>query len=120
MSSRAVRLLVVPGILFLCVSAAVFVFAQWHPAKGGSESSTVITGPRDATRGETLFADRCESCHGPGGQGGGVGPRLTGSDLTISEARTRILEGGGVMPAGLVQGQELEDVLAYLQLVFAS
>lgn len=120
MSSRAVRLLVVPAILFVGVSAAVFAFAQWHPAKGGSQSSTVITGPRDATRGETLFAERCESCHGPGGQGGGVGPRLTGSDLTISEARTQILEGGGVMPAGLVQGQELEDVLAYLQLVFGS
>lgn len=120
MSRRAVRLLVVPAILFLVVSGAVFAFAQWHPAKGGRESSTVITGPRDATRGEALFAERCQSCHGPGGQGGDVGPALAGSDLTISEARTRILNGGGVMPPALVQGQDLEDVLAYLQLVFAS
>jgi mono/diheme cytochrome c family protein len=119
-SSRAVRLIVIPAILFVVVSAAVFGFAKWHPAKRGNEASTVITGPRDATRGETLFAEKCQTCHGPGGQGGGVGPTLAGSDLTISEARTKILEGGGVMPAELVTGQDLEDVLAYLQLVFAS
>lgn len=120
MSRRAVRLLVVPAILFAIVSGVVFGLAQWHPAKRGAESSTVITGPRDAARGEALFAERCQTCHGPGGQGGGVGPRLTGSSLTMSQARTRILNGGGVMPPALVQGQDLEDVLAYLQLVFAS
>jgi mono/diheme cytochrome c family protein len=120
MSRRAVRLLVVPAILFLVVSGAVFAFAQWHPAKSGAESSTVITGPRDATRGEALFAEKCATCHGPRGEGGGVGPALAGSELTLSQARTRILNGGGVMPPALVQGQDLEDVLAYLQLVFAT
>jgi mono/diheme cytochrome c family protein len=120
MPRRAVRLLVVPAILFLVVSGAVFAFAQWHPAKREAESSTVITGPRDATRGEALFAEKCATCHGPRGEGGGVGPALAGSELTLSQARTRILNGGGVMPPALVQGQDLEDVLAYLQLVFAS
>jgi mono/diheme cytochrome c family protein len=120
MSRRAVRLLVVPAILFLVISGAVFAFAQWHPAERGAESSTVITGPRDATRGEALFAEKCATCHGPRGEGGGVGPALAGSELTLSQARTRILNGGGVMPPALVQGQDLEDVLAYLEFVFAT
>jgi mono/diheme cytochrome c family protein len=120
MSRRAVRLLLVPAILFAAVSGAVFAFAQWHPAQPSAESSTVITGPRDATRGEALFAERCQSCHGPRGEGGGVGPPLAGSDLTLSQARTKILNGGGVMPPALVQGQDLEDVLAYLEFVFAT
>ena len=121
MSRRAVRLVVVPAILFAVVTGAVFGFAQWHPAKRSTEaSSPAITGPRDAKRGEALFAERCASCHGPRGEGGGVGPQLIGSDLTLSQARTKILDGGGVMPPALVQGQDLEDVLAYLQLVFAS
>jgi mono/diheme cytochrome c family protein len=115
-----VRLIVVPALLFVLVSGVVFAFAKWHPANRGSEASTVITGPRDATRGETLFAEKCQTCHGVRGEGGGVGPALVGSDLTISEARTKILEGGGVMPPELVTGQDLEDVLAYLQRVFAS
>jgi mono/diheme cytochrome c family protein len=120
MSRRAVRLVLVPAILFVVVAGVVFGLAQWHPAKRGEESSTAITGPRDATRGEVLFAEKCATCHGERGEGGGVGPRLTGSELTLSQARTRIINGGGVMPAGLVQGQDLEDVLAYLQLVFAA
>jgi mono/diheme cytochrome c family protein len=119
-ASRRVRLIAVPAILFIAVSAAVFALAKWHPAQRGTETSAVITGPRDATRGEALFAERCASCHGQRGEGGGVGPALAGSELTISEARTKILNGSGVMPPRLVQGQDLEDVLAYLQFVFST
>jgi cytochrome c551 len=113
-------LIVIPAILFVAVSAAVFGFAKWHPAKPGAASTPVATGPRDATRGETLFAEKCATCHGERGTGGGVGPALAGSDLTLGEARTIVTNGRGVMPGGLVQGQDLEDTLAYLQLVFTS
>ena len=44
-----------------------------------------------------------------------VGPTLAGSGVTVAVARTTIENGSGVMPADLVEGQELEDVLAYLQ-----
>ena len=113
-------MLIVPAIIFVAVSMAVFGLATWHPANRGSEASTAITGPRDATRGEALFAEKCASCHGEAGAGGGVGPALAGSELTLSQARTKILDGGGVMPPRLVQGQDLEDVLAYLQFVFST
>lgn len=109
-----------PAILFVGVSAAVFAFAQWHPAKRESETSTVVSVVTDAFRGEQLFAEHCATCHGEGGEGGGVGPELAGSSVSISDARSTIENGSGVMPAGVVTGQDLEDVLAYLETILAS
>jgi mono/diheme cytochrome c family protein len=114
MSSRALRLLVVPAILFIVVVAAVFALAQWHPAKRERSAPAAESVLTDPLRGEQLFAENCATCHGQGGTGGGVGPRLEGSDVSIQDARSTIENGSGVMPAGLVSGQDLEDVLAYL------
>ncbi|HZB34446.1 MAG TPA: cytochrome c [Gaiellaceae bacterium] len=47
--------------------------------------------------------------------GSGDGPRLAGSDVSIDQAHSTIENGSGVMPPGLVTGQDLEDVLAYLE-----
>jgi mono/diheme cytochrome c family protein len=120
MSSRAVRLLLVPAVIFAVVAGAVFGFAQWHPAKRESATpmlgTTVLTDP---LRGEQLFAENCATCHGEEGRGGGVGPRLVGNDVSINEARSTIENGSGVMPAGLVSGQDLENVLAYLETILA-
>jgi mono/diheme cytochrome c family protein len=121
MSRRGVRLLLVPALLFLVVAAAVFTLAQWHPAK--SESAAPTTRERveigDPVRGEQLFAQNCATCHGEGGEGGGVGPRLAGNEVSIDQARSTIENGSGVMPADLVTGQDLEDVLAYLETILA-
>jgi mono/diheme cytochrome c family protein len=114
MSRRGVRLLLVPAILFATVAVGVFALAQWHPAKRGKEISTIITLRGDPVRGDQLFAENCATCHGERGEGGGVGPRLVGNDVSIDQARSTIENGSGVMPAGLVTGQGLEDVLAYL------
>jgi cytochrome c551 len=120
MSRRAVRLLLVPAILFVVVAAVVFGLAQWHPAKPETAPAPAAAGPANVKRGEVLFAEKCATCHGERGEGGGIGPQLIGSDMTLGQARSQIVNGGGAMPAGLVEGQDLEDVLAYLQLVFAS
>jgi mono/diheme cytochrome c family protein len=116
-----VRLVVVPAILFAVVSAAVFTFAQWQPAKHESQtqSQTIVSVLRDPLRGEQLFAENCASCHGDGGTGGGIGPTLAGAEVSLDEARSTIENGSGVMPAGLVSGQDLEDVLAYLETILA-
>jgi cytochrome c550 len=114
-----VRLLVVPAVLFAIVSGAVFAFAQWHPAKRDTQVKSETIARGDAARGETLFAQNCQTCHGEGGEGGGIGPTLVGSETTIGQARATIENGSGVMPGGLVTGEDLDDVLAYLQLVFA-
>jgi cytochrome c550 len=115
-----VRLLVVPAILFAAVSVGVFALANWHPAKRESAAPTAESVLTDPLRGEQLFAENCATCHGGGGSGGGVGPRLAGNDVSIEEARTTIENGSGVMPAGLVTGQDLEDVLAYLETILGS
>jgi mono/diheme cytochrome c family protein len=117
MSRRVVRLVVVPAVLFAAVSGTVFVLAQLHPAK--DEGSAAASAPAQgvAADGEELFAENCASCHGEGGTGGGVGPALAGSPISLDDARATIENGSGVMPADLVEGQELEDVLAYLETI---
>lgn len=120
MSPRALRLLVVPALLLLSVSGLAFGLAQLHPAKADQPGRSVtihVSADSDPVRGEQLFAENCATCHGEGGSGGGVGPRLAGNDVTIDEARSTIENGSGVMPAGLVEGQDLEDVLAYLETI---
>jgi mono/diheme cytochrome c family protein len=117
MSRRRVRLLVVPAIIFAVVSGTVFVLAELHPAKDDDAAASAPTGQGDAANGEQLFADNCAGCHGGGGTGGGVGPTLAGSQISLGEARSTIENGSGVMPADLVSGQELEDVLAYLETI---
>ena len=114
--SRRVRLLVVPAILLAAVSGAVYLLADAHPAKPEptAASPTPAGGSGDAAAGAELFADSCAGCHGAEGGGGGIGPALAGNDISIEDARATIENGRGVMPADLVSGQELEDVLAYL------
>jgi mono/diheme cytochrome c family protein len=119
MSRRAVRLLLVPAIIFAVVWGAVFAFAQWHPAKHESKTPTAVSVVADPLRGEQLFAENCATCHGVEGRGGGVGPTLAGNEVSIADARTTIENGSGVMAAGLVSGQDLEDVVAYLETILA-
>lgn len=70
-------------------------------------------GAGDITRGETIFERECAECHGDGGEGGG-GPRLVDTGLDATEATAAVAEGRGIMPAGIVTGQERVDVVAYV------
>ena len=73
-----------------------------------------------AAAGQALFAAKgCAACHGQGGAGGGVGPKLAGRGLAEDVVRARIAQGKGVMPAGLVAGADADAVVAYLRSVGA-
>jgi hypothetical protein len=48
------------------------------------------------------------------GAGGGVGPTLAGAGIDAATVTTAVQQGRGVMPAGLVSGQEQADVVAYV------
>jgi mono/diheme cytochrome c family protein len=67
----------------------------------------------DISRGEAVFEDECASCHGESGTGG-VGPALFGTGLDATEVATAVQQGRGVMPAGIVSGQDQADVVAYV------
>ena len=118
MSNSVVRLVVLPALLFAAFSGAAFGLAKAHLAKPSvSTSGPVELG--DAYRGATVFSQQCESCHGQGGRGGGIGPALAGNPVSLAASKAQIDNGGGAMPAGLVSGQQERDVLAYLATIRA-
>jgi mono/diheme cytochrome c family protein len=116
---RLVRLVVVPAALFIGVSATVFTLAQIHPAKPEVAAASGPVKIGDARAGQVTFAKTCAGCHGAGGKGGGIGPRLAGASITLARAKAQIDAGSGAMPPALVSGTNEENVLAYLDTIFA-
>ena len=76
---------------------------------GGGEASG------DAAAGMAVFASTCTSCHlNNGMDAGGVGPQLAGLGLDATAIENQVVNGGGAMPAGLVSGTDLDNVVAYV------
>lgn len=106
-----------PLTLLLCVAGAVFALAQGRflaPSAPAGVGAAASIKPGDAYQGELVFVETCAGCHGDGGVGGGVGPRLAGAGLSAALIQSRIERGAGTMPAGLVEGKSEADVLAYV------
>jgi len=106
-----------PITLLVCVAGAVFALAQGRflaPSAPTGTGAAASIAPGDAYQGELVFVSTCAGCHGDGGVGGGVGPRLAGSGLSAALIQARIEKGAGTMPAGLVEGTGVADVLAYV------
>jgi cytochrome c551 len=69
----------------------------------------------DAAAGEQVFAANCTGCHLNNGQdAGGVGPQLAGAGLDVETIKTTVQNGRGAMPGGLVSGEDLDNVAAYV------
>lgn len=64
--------------------------------------------------GKQVFEQTCAGCHAGLGTQTGYGPKLAGKGLSEAAIRTMVTNGGNLMPAGLVEGQELADVVAYV------
>ncbi|MGZ8694691.1 MAG: c-type cytochrome [Gaiellaceae bacterium] len=115
---RRMRLLYIPAVLFAAVSITVFVLAERHPAQPelkAAAAEKIALG--DPAQGQQRFASTCAGCHGPNGSGGGIGPKLAGSGLSLGVVKATIDAGNAVMPAGLVKGEDEEAVLAYLSTI---
>lgn len=75
----------------------------------------------DTVRGETIFAATCVACHGPGGQGGTIAPRLAESpilaELDVLYATIAFGRLNKGMPnwGQVLSPAEINDVIAYLQ-----
>ena len=81
-------------------------------------TSAPQTGDGQAADGARLFADNCESCHGPEGTGGHVGPDLQKSPVAEDLARVeqQVRNGGGIMPsfADVLSDEEIGTVAHYV------
>jgi quinohemoprotein ethanol dehydrogenase len=95
---------------------------------GGSKSTAEPTTTTTATATETgaapvasgaqLFSDNCETCHGPDGAGGHVGPDLQKSPVAEKLARVekQIRNGGGAMPPfeGVLSNKQIDVIAHYV------
>ena len=109
----------IPLLLFAAVSSSVFALAKLHPARPGLPHVTSVT-LGDFYNGQTVYSQKCAACHGQDGRGGGIGPKLAGMPIPLTVVQAQIDAGGGVMPGGIVSGQQERDVLAYLATILSS
>jgi mono/diheme cytochrome c family protein len=113
-------LIIVPLVLFGTFAGTAFALAKLHLAEPGLPSVSGGVKLGDQYRGQTIFGQKCGSCHGQGGAGGSIGPKLAGVPLSLALAKSQIDNGGSVMPAHLVSGSQERDVLAYLATILKS
>lgn len=101
-----------PILVGAAVAGATFALAEAHVFSPSAATTPSTSG--DAARGAVIFEHTCSGCHGTGGQGGGVGPRLAGAGLDTATVTATVQQGRGIMPAGLVHAQDQADVVAYV------
>jgi mono/diheme cytochrome c family protein len=101
-----------PILVGSAVAVGTFALAQAEIFAPSAPAGA--TGAGDVYRGESIFQRECAGCHGEQGKGGGVGPVLFETGLDATEVASAVQQGRGVMPAGLVSGQEQADVVAYV------
>jgi mono/diheme cytochrome c family protein len=81
-------------------------------------AATTTSGGGQVASGAQLFSDNCESCHGPMGAGGHVGPNLQKSSVAehLAAVEAQIRHGGGVMPAfsGVLSKAQIDAVAHYV------
>ena len=75
-------------------------------------------GADQAASGAQLFKDNCETCHGPEGTGGHVGPDLQKSPVAenLAQVKKQVRNGGGGMPpfSGALSDDEIDVVAQYV------
>jgi mono/diheme cytochrome c family protein len=81
---------------------------------GDGEEEVEGEGDPAVAAGKTAFEGKCQACHPAGGAEAGTGPVLKDKGLTPDVIETQIVNGKGVMPAGLATGEELTNIVAYV------
>ena len=95
---------------------------------GGGDDETATAPPTtaaatqpgngQAASGAELFSNNCQSCHGPNGAGGHVGPDLQKSSVAenLAQVETQVRNGGGAMPpfADVLSDEEIDTVAHYV------
>jgi mono/diheme cytochrome c family protein len=80
--------------------------------------TTATTGGGQVASGAQLFSNNCETCHGPLGAGGHVGPNLQKSPIAghLALVEKQVRNGGGAMPpfSGVLSDGEIDVVAHYV------
>jgi quinohemoprotein ethanol dehydrogenase len=113
--------------IVLTVTALVFAGGVLSGCGGGNDeasppqpAATTATEPGEgqAASGAQLFSDNCQTCHGPEGTGGHVGPDLQKSPVAedLAQVERQVRNGGGAMPpfAGVLSDEEIDTVAQYV------
>jgi quinohemoprotein ethanol dehydrogenase len=81
-------------------------------------TTTATTGGGATASGAAIFSNNCESCHGPMGAGGHVGPNLQKSPVAghLDRVENQVRHGGGAMPpfSGVLSDKEIDAVAHYV------
>jgi alcohol dehydrogenase (cytochrome c) len=87
-------------------------------APATTTTTATETGAGQAASGAQLFSDNCQTCHGPEGTGGHVGPDLQKSPVAenLAQVEKQVRNGGGGMPpfADVLSDQEIDTVARYV------
>jgi mono/diheme cytochrome c family protein len=99
-------------------TSAVWLYTRDTPA-AASPSTSVVPANANAVAGEAVFADaNCGACHtlAAAGASGQVGPNLDSLRPGYEQARSKVENGGGVMPAfkNDLSAQQIRDVSAFV------
>ena len=88
------------------------------PPTTTAATTTTTGGGSQVASGAQLFSNNCESCHGPMGAGGHVGPNLQKSPVAehLAQVEKQIRNGGGAMPpfSGVLSDKEIDAVAQYV------
>jgi len=104
--------------------ALLFGVAACTNSGSSSSSSSATNAPgstgTDVAHGKQVFDSNCQVCHGAGGQGGGVGPKLTGerSRKNVKQAVDWIKNPQPPMPKlypSPLRDKDVADVAAYVE-----
>lgn len=101
-----------PILIGAVVVVGTFALAKAQVFEPSAPAASPVSGG-DVGRGLLVFDNTCAGCHGTRGVGG-TGPRLEASGLDAAAVTSAVEQGRGIMPAGLVSGQDEADVVAYV------
>jgi cytochrome c553 len=119
-----VSIVVIYAVFGLVVPAVVLANREESAGAVGATRSEELT--HDEEIGKQLFRQQCWSCHtlAAAGARGVTGPNLDRiGDIQPERVVNAIKNGGtgqGLMPAGLLEGQDAEDVAEYVSKVAGS
>jgi quinohemoprotein ethanol dehydrogenase len=92
--------------------------ATIKPTTTTAATTATEPGGGQTANGTQLFSNNCESCHGPMGAGGHVGPNLQKSPVAehLAQVEKQIRNGGGAMPpfSGVLSDKEIDAVAQYV------